>query len=190
MKSSVYQTDYIQGIDFHFFPVIVRGNAATIYPHHNVLKYGRTYNVRIEPSVLATASGGLNGFKSNSAWTFTTKAAPPAAGTPRVVVAADGMIYEGRPINVRGAHTGGFNTGSVGVCLTGNFEQHTPAPIQLERVLELGGLLRDGYSITHLAGHRDFQPDDTVCPGRYLEPQLPGMAAQLGLNFGTQGYRP
>ena len=90
VKAAAYQTDYIQGVDFRFFPIIVHGNTATIFPHHNVLKYGRTYSVKIEPSVLVTAAGGLNGFKSNSAWTFTTKAAAPPAGTPRVVVAADG----------------------------------------------------------------------------------------------------
>jgi pectinesterase len=35
---------------FHFYPVIVHGNVATIYPHNNLLTYGRTYYVQIDPA--------------------------------------------------------------------------------------------------------------------------------------------
>jgi len=104
------------------------------------------------------------------------------------VINGKGMIYEGRPINVRGAHVGGFNTGSVGVCLMGNFEVEVPTNAQINSLMELGGLLRDGYGITHLSGHRDFQHQNTVCPGQHLEVQLAQVAAKPGLKFGTDGY--
>jgi pectinesterase len=77
-----YQLTTIGGLaDFHFYPVIIHGNVATIYPHNNVLKYGREYQVEIGPGVLT---------RERLAWSFTTKSAPPSADAERVVVAADG----------------------------------------------------------------------------------------------------
>lgn len=100
-----------------------------------------------------------------------------------------GKVYEGRKINVRGAHTGGYNTGTIGVVLLGNFELAAPPNRQLHSAKDLIRLMIAQYGITHLAGHRDFQPDETVCPGAYLEPLLPGLAVELGLTFGTEGYK-
>ncbi|HZQ20868.1 MAG TPA: pectinesterase family protein [Terriglobales bacterium] len=86
-----YQLTTIGGLpNFHFYPVIIHGNVATIYPHNDVLKYGHTYIVQIDPGVLAFASGTFRGFTSDRGWRFTTKPAPPPADTTRVVVAADG----------------------------------------------------------------------------------------------------
>lgn len=99
-----------------------------------------------------------------------------------------GIIYEGRPINVRGAHTGGFNTGAVGIVLLGNFEETEPTTAQLNSLTALNQDLKSTYKITHLAGHQDFQPGETLCPGKNLEPLLPGLADELGLKFGTAGY--
>ncbi len=103
-KMEDYQVDTIGGTQFHFFPIIVRGNKARIYPHHNKLAYGRTYVVKMDAAVLKPAGGMFAGFGSGSgagsgagagsvngaAWTFSTKAAPPRADAARVVVAADG----------------------------------------------------------------------------------------------------
>ena len=102
----------------------------------------------------------------------------------------DGHPYEGRSITVRGAHVAGFNTGSVGICLLGNFEAIAPAPAQLATLKELIACLIDEYGLTYLAGHRDFNPTETQCPGKNLEPLLPGLAAELRLKFGTGGYAP
>jgi pectinesterase len=83
-----YQLTIIGGFSdaFHFYPVIVRDRVATIYLHHNLLQYDKTYYVQIDPGVLSLA-GGIGG---TSGWTFTTKKRPPPAGSTRVVVAADG----------------------------------------------------------------------------------------------------
>jgi hypothetical protein len=86
-----YQLTTIGGLaDFHFYPVILHGNVATIYLHNNVLHYHHKYIVEIDPGVLTPASGAFAGFTTDHAWTFTTKAAGPAASATRVVVAADG----------------------------------------------------------------------------------------------------
>jgi pectinesterase len=87
---TAYQLDVIGGVEFHFFPVIVRGNVATIYPHHGRLRYGRRYFVKMDPGVLATRDGPFAGFGRENEWRFATKRKPPAADSARVVVAADG----------------------------------------------------------------------------------------------------
>jgi len=104
------------------------------------------------------------------------------------VIDAAGEIYAGRDLQVRGAHTGGHNTGTVGIVLLGNFEETVPFEAQLDSLKQLACSLRDTYGITHLAGHRDFQPEVTVCPGENLETLLPGLAKELRLEFGIGGY--
>jgi hypothetical protein len=85
-----YQLNTIGGLqNFHFYPIIVHGNVATIYPHNKVLQYGHTYIVQIDQGVLDLASGPFAGFTVRT-WTFTTKKVPPRAEATRVVVAADG----------------------------------------------------------------------------------------------------
>ncbi|HKZ70060.1 MAG TPA: N-acetylmuramoyl-L-alanine amidase [Anaerolineales bacterium] len=106
------------------------------------------------------------------------------------LIDAVGKVYEGRRIDVRGAHTGGYNTGAIGVVLLGNFESAQPTEAQLARLHLLLAHLADEYTLTHLAGHRDFQPGVTVCPGANLEPFLPTLAAEMGLEFGPDGYQP
>jgi hypothetical protein len=104
------------------------------------------------------------------------------------LIGGDGLIYAGREAGARGAHTGGANTGTLGVALLGNFERGDLAAAQLDSLRQLGAYLAAAYGLTHLAGHRDFQPGATVCPGAGLAPLLPGMAAELGLAYGTGGY--
>jgi len=75
---------------FHFYPVIVHDTVATIYPHHNLLQYDKTYYVQLDPGVLRLADGSFSGISGTSGWTFTTKRRPPAPDAARVVVSADG----------------------------------------------------------------------------------------------------
>ncbi len=75
---------------FHFYPVIIHSNVATIYPHNNVLRYGRTYVVQIDATVFTAATGVFEGISKDHPWRFSTKTAPPAANATRIVVAADG----------------------------------------------------------------------------------------------------
>ena len=81
---------------FHFYPVIIHENVATIYPHNNLLAYNKTYYVQIDPGVLTVADGSFNGIAGNQGWTFATKRTPPPADSARLVVSSDG--------------TGDFNT--------------------------------------------------------------------------------
>jgi pectin methylesterase-like acyl-CoA thioesterase len=73
---------------FHFYPVIVHDHVATIYPHNDLVTYGHTYYVQIDTGALTC--DGFNGVSGTRGWRFSTKPSGPAAGSTRVVVAADG----------------------------------------------------------------------------------------------------
>lgn len=83
-----YQLDIIGGFSdaFHFYPVIVHGNTATIYFHHNMLDYGREYRVTIDRGVIV----GFAGIKDKAAIRFRTKASAPASTRRTLTVSADG----------------------------------------------------------------------------------------------------
>jgi pectinesterase len=92
-----YQLTIIGGFTdaFHFYPVIIHDNVATIYPHNNLLEHLKTYYVQIDTGALTLADGSFKGI-SGKDWTFTTKRNPPPANSARLVVSGDG--------------TGDFNT--------------------------------------------------------------------------------
>ncbi len=73
--------------------------------------------------------------------------------------------------------------------LLGHFEHANPTSLQFAALTTLLQSLRDTYNITHMAGHRDFLPTETVCPGQSLEAQLPELARAVELRLGTDGYR-
>jgi len=107
------------------------------------------------------------------------------------LIDAEGTIYEGRELNVRGAHVQGFNTGSVGIVLLGNFNDEQPTQFQLTSLRALVDYLRYTYEIRYLAGHKDYpdqSPDGTECPGNNLYPLLSDIARDLGMKYGIDGY--
>ena len=96
--SDAYQLTIIGGFTdgFHFYPITVDGNTATIHPHHDLLQYGKSYYVQIDPETLSLP-GGFAGITGRD-WTFTAKprSKAPRPGVKNLVVSADG--------------TGDFNT--------------------------------------------------------------------------------
>jgi pectinesterase len=53
---------------FHFYPITVDGHTATLHPHHDLLEYGKSYYVEMDPEVLSS----FPGIKGRS-WRFSTK---------------------------------------------------------------------------------------------------------------------
>jgi hypothetical protein len=104
------------------------------------------------------------------------------------IIGPDGTLYQGRHLHVRGAHTQGFNTGTVGIVLLGNMEIIEPTQEQLKVLESLVIYLKNRFGITHIAGHGDFNPDITVCPGKLLHKLLPDIAKTTRLIFGIEGY--
>jgi len=103
------------------------------------------------------------------------------------LVGRSGSIYEGRDWHVRGTHVAGFNTGSIGICLLGNYMQQQPTAQQLTQAQWLINWLAERLQLTHIAGHRDFNTG-TLCPGDHLAPYIQIFAQRAGLQAGTEGY--
>jgi hypothetical protein len=134
------------------------------------------------------------------------------------VIAPDGTIFEGRWARkygpweihssedlsgrvVTGAHVSGFNSGSVGVSLMGNFSRIKAPPAARQSLAELLAWEADRHDLAprgrHLyvnpetgrrkwlptiAGHRDA--GSTACPGGLLYRSLPGVRADTAAVMG------
>lgn len=103
------------------------------------------------------------------------------------LIGKDGDIYAGRDIGVRGTHVGGYNTGSLGVCLLGNFMVQTPTQAQIRSAHRLLKWLAVELALTHIATHKSFNAE-TVCPGDNLTPYIEEFAQSSNLQIGTDGY--
>lgn len=81
------------------------------------------------------------------------------------LVRKDGTVYRGRPENKLGAHTSNHNTGSLGICFEGAFNQETMAETQIKSGQELVTYLCDKYRLlkANVYKHKDFNSTD--CPG-------------------------
>jgi len=88
------------------------------------------------------------------------------------IIAPNGDIYQGRPFDAVGAHTKGHNTGSIGICIIGNFEVEVPTKEQLKSLKNLIIHLTTLFPVLDvpkcLFGHKDFA--NTDCPGKNLYP--------------------
>ncbi|MCC8174276.1 MAG: pectinesterase family protein, partial [Odoribacter sp.] len=75
---------------FHFYPVIIKKNTAIIYPHHNLLEYGKEYYVTIDKDVFITEDNSFSGIVGKGKWHFRTKEKAPNKSQWKFVVSADG----------------------------------------------------------------------------------------------------
>lgn len=100
------------------------------------------------------------------------------------VVSIDGRAWEGRPVEVLGAHVGGHNRNNIGISLLGCFHtsscnEWTPfvPPDEMvdaagELVRVLAGVFDIPVSDETLLGHRDHPDQATACPGDHLHARL------------------
>lgn len=89
------------------------------------------------------------------------------------VISPSGRVFSGRPVNALGAHTKGFNTGTVGICLMGNFQLEQPAPAALAALHDVRTEIVPGGAAVPLKGHREHPGHaSTACPGRHLLPHV------------------
>jgi flagellar hook assembly protein FlgD len=127
-----------------------------------------------------------------------------------------GDVYEGRAggmtRNVVGAHAGGFNTGTVGVALIGNFQNATPLKAMHDALVKLlawrldlahidplstvaytsGGNAKfpvgTVVTLRAVSGHRDTGPTD--CPGNAAYAILPAIAKSVAATGLPKIYSP
>jgi N-acetylmuramoyl-L-alanine amidase len=83
------------------------------------------------------------------------------------VIRANGVVERGRAEWSIGSHSGPQGNGdSIGVCLTGNFENSEPTEAQLTALVELIRYLRNKYGNLSVIGHKDVVA--TACPGKHF----------------------
>ena len=127
-----------------------------------------------------------------------------------------GQVFEGRyggiDKNVIGAHSQGFNTGSVGVALIGTYQTAGPTAVQRQALVNVlawrldvahidplsflnfisGGNSKYGaglpVNLRAISGHRDTYFTD--CPGGALYNVLPSIAQQVAQTGGPKLYAP
>jgi hypothetical protein len=109
------------------------------------------------------------------------------------LVDPNGVLYRGRggPANVLGAHFCGKNSGTMGVCLMGNYQSTAPSAAALGQIRKLlawkacdagldplGSSLHapSGVSLPVVLGHRDGCA--TTCPGDQLYAALTSLRSQ------------
>jgi pectin methylesterase-like acyl-CoA thioesterase len=81
----------IGGIDhFQVYSVLGVDREVRLVPKTGTLAYGRSYYVTVSAGAFVTGDDSFSGIDGPTAWSFTTRAAPPAPGAKRVIVAADG----------------------------------------------------------------------------------------------------
>tara|TARA_R100000322_G_scaffold161887_1_gene124162 strand:- start:288 stop:710 length:423 start_codon:yes stop_codon:yes gene_type:complete len=82
------------------------------------------------------------------------------------VIEAGGVVRLGRALGKTGAHCKGYNTGSIGVCVVGSFENGDPVPTEQWAALVslVADLLRQyGLTVSNVFGHTEL--GSTLCPG-------------------------
>jgi len=103
-----------------------------------------------------------------------------------------GNIYEGRKggESVVGGHDFGFNEGSVGISLIGDFQAEAPSDAMLRSLARLVAWICDRYGIDpmgrsvfrdvdlpNISGHRETK--STTCPGDQGQARLPGLREKV-----------
>ncbi|MBA2661507.1 MAG: N-acetylmuramoyl-L-alanine amidase [Bradymonadaceae bacterium] len=94
------------------------------------------------------------------------------------VVAKSGKIYQGRSNELRlGSHTGGQNTGNIGINLIGDFTTQTPSDTQLNGAARIVRWVHQKYNIplttSAVKGHGQWPGQSTSCPGGNLLRRIP-----------------
>ena len=79
-------------------------------------------------------------------------------------VRRDGSIYRGRPLDMQGGHTKGYNNCSIGICAEGNFQEEIMSDAQKEALHGLVLELRAMYPQAKIVKHSDLCA--TACPGK------------------------
>ena len=87
------------------------------------------------------------------------------------VIRKDGTIERGRPEWAIGSHAYGENSHTIGIHLSGDFEQAEPTNQQIEKCAMLVADICERYSIPidydHIVGHGEIMA--TSCPGKNLQ---------------------
>jgi len=97
-----------------------------------------------------------------------------------------GRIYAGVPPQFRGTHTGGNNTGNIGIAYFGNYQISGQVPTQaaIDALPKIWSYLAFEFGVNpdSLFGHRDYKATD--CPGDNFYPRLTEMRNNIRKELG------
>lgn len=80
-----------------------------------------------------------------------------------------GRVWQGRPINLQGAHVKDENPGNLGIMVMGNFESQRPTPAALNTLDQFVGAQMRRYAIPVRRVYTHQELRSTACPGRTLQ---------------------
>lgn len=106
-------------------------------------------------------------------------------------VTADGRVWEAREVDVRGGHSGGYNSGNIGIVFVGCFHETsacaglggtTPPGAMLDGAARAIAALSAKYGIpvdaARIKGHGEQPGQATACPGSALRARLGDLRAR------------
>lgn len=97
-----------------------------------------------------------------------------------------GQIAEGREVQYVGDTNTEYDpTGHLLIVLEGNFEKEEPSPQQLQSLEQLAAwlALRWKIPVSQIKMHKDYAA--TVCPGKNLEREMPGLLKNIAEHLGS-----
>lgn len=77
-------------------------------------------------------------------------------------------ILIGRMLDQVGAHVRGHNTGTIGICVVGNFDDAPPPQASWDKAVTLCRWLVRQFGISEIVGHRELDPGKS-CPGKKFD---------------------
>ncbi|MFU8803765.1 MAG: peptidoglycan recognition family protein [Bradymonadaceae bacterium] len=101
------------------------------------------------------------------------------------VIAQTGKIYQGRSRSDRpGAHTGGQNSGNVGMAFIADFTTQTPTTTQLDAGGRITKWIHETHNVpltrTAVKGHREWPGQSTSCPGANMINRITTLLEKAG----------
>jgi len=103
------------------------------------------------------------------------------------LISRDGRIWEGRPDSLMGAHTGGANSGNIGIAVMGTYDSTQLTSTQFEQLVGLVSALGEAHGIdltrSRIKGHSEYK--STSCPGDAIRATLDDIVAAADEGGGT-----
>lgn len=139
-------------------------------PRHSSKRYGRRDFSQIQNIVIHhSASDG------QTAWDIArfhvTGNHLDAGGAPAIAyhffLSEDGTIYQTNSLDTVSWHVKGHNTESIGICLSGNLDNHPPTSAQKNSLKKLTDQLKGQFPKARVLQHKDLRP--TSCAGKYFD---------------------
>ena len=155
-------------------PSVSIRNVVDQLPKHPTRRYGKRSIDQIRYLVIHHSSGD-NQSPEMIARFHSTSDHLKKGGAPAIAyhfyLTEDGTIYQTNRLDTVSWHVANNNTPSVGICLSGNLDQHPPTEAQQKSIVALTKILKQQLpNPVAIKPHGYFKR--TNCPGQYLDMNL------------------